>query len=132
MSAATKNDDLLTLTANIVASHVQSNEIQSADIPTLIKSVYQTLSDIGHEQVARGRVSIEDSVQADYIICLEDGKKLKMLKRHLRTHYGLTPEGYRKKWGLPSNYPMVAPNYADKRSELAKESGLGKHRFRIH
>lgn len=121
---------LATLTADIVAAHVSNNSVASDDVSTLIRSVYDALSGLGAAApVAAKRqepaVSIRASVKPDYIVCLDDGKKLKMLKRHLMTHYGMTPDDYRAKWGLPADYPMVAPNYAEQRRTLAKQIGLG-------
>jgi len=122
--------ELLELTTEIVAAHVANNTVAVADLPELIQQVYRTLSGIGGSApVAPERpqpaVSVKKSVTPDYIICLEDGKKLKMLKRHLKTAYGMTPEEYRERWSLPPDYPMVAPNYAEQRSSLAKKIGLG-------
>ncbi|HXP30840.1 MAG TPA: MucR family transcriptional regulator [Stellaceae bacterium] len=122
--------DLLALTTEIVAAHVSNNSVAVGDLPALINQVYQSLVSIGQGTVAPAErpqpaVSIKRSVHPDYIICLEDGKKLKMLKRHLKTAYNMTPDEYRERWGLPSDYPMVAPNYARQRSKLAKEIGLG-------
>ena len=122
--------DLLTLTTEIVAAHVSNNTIGVADLPQLITQVYGSLANIGNGAVAPAErptpvVSIKKSIQPDYIVCLEDGKRLKMLKRHLKTAYDMTPEQYRERWGLPPDYPMVAPNYARQRSRLAKEIGLG-------
>ena len=123
-------DMLLTLTADIVAAHVSNNSVGLADLPDLITRVHGALAGLGSPVVKpaeeqKPAVSIRSSVKPDYIVCLEDGKKLKMLKRHLMTHYQLTPAEYRTKWNLPSDYPMVAPNYAEKRRALAKEIGLG-------
>jgi predicted transcriptional regulator len=122
--------ELLKLTAEIVAAHVSNNTLTAAELPQLISQVHSSLSDTGKASSAEERpapaVPVKKSVLADYIVCLEDGKKLKMLKRHLKTSYDLTPEQYRERWGLPSDYPMVAPNYAKRRSALAKEIGLGK------
>jgi predicted transcriptional regulator len=123
-------DDLLALTTEIVAAHVSNNTVALGDLPQLINQVYNSLAHIGTAPVApaarpQPAVSVKKSVQPDYIVCLEDGKKLKMLKRHLKTAYNMTPEAYRERWGLPSDYPMVAPNYARQRSQLAKEIGLG-------
>jgi predicted transcriptional regulator len=123
--------ELLSLTSEIVSSHVTNNAISMADLPDLIQSVFSKLSDLAEGQIAEVEelvpaIPIKKSVTADYIICLEDGKKLKMLKRHLMTAYGMTPEDYRAKWGLKADYPMVAPNYARKRQELAKKIGLGR------
>jgi len=121
--------ELLQLTTQIVAAHVGNNELATADLPTLICNVFGALSSLGKEPVQADRlqpaVAVKKSVTPDYIICLEDGKKLKMLKRHLKTAYNLTPEDYREKWGLSPEYPMVAPNYASHRSSLAKKIGLG-------
>ncbi|MGI4880930.1 MAG: MucR family transcriptional regulator [Janthinobacterium lividum] len=123
--------ELLSLTADIVASHVSNNLVATADLPALIKSVYVALSDAGEpkptEMTAQEpAVSIKGSVKPDFIICLEDGKKLKMLKRHLMTDFGMTPDAYRAKWRLPADYPMVAPNYAAQRRSLALKIGLGR------
>jgi predicted transcriptional regulator len=129
MAESAKPQDVLSLTAEIVAAHVSNNTVPLADLPALIQQVFQTLSSIGTGDVQQPRpepaVPIKKSVMPDYIICLEDGKKLKMLKRHLKTAYNMTPEKYRERWGLPSDYPMVAPNYAKQRSQLARELGLG-------
>jgi predicted transcriptional regulator len=131
--AATNHTDLLNLTSEIVASYLTGNTVPASDIPALIERIYKTLANVnapvgGLGERPQPAVSIKKSVTPDYIICLEDGKKLKMLKRHLRSAYGLTPEAYRERWGLSSDYPMVAPNYAEKRSRLAKNIGLGKRR----
>lgn len=130
---ATAGDDLLTLTADIVSSHVANNTVAVSDLPNLIENVYNALSRLGSAPVKietkqEPAVSVRSSVKPDYIICLEDGKKLKMLKRHLMTHYNMTPEQYRTKWNLPADYPMVAPNYAQQRRQLAKKIGLGTRR----
>jgi len=130
MTEQSNSSDLLTLTTEIVAAHVSNNTVSVGDLPTLINQVYQSLATIGQgPAVAAERpqpaVSVKRSVHPDYIICLEDGKKLKMLKRHLKTAYNMTPEEYRDRWQLPPDYPMVAPNYARQRSRLAKEIGLG-------
>jgi predicted transcriptional regulator len=122
--------DLLALTTEIVAAHVSNNTVALGDLPQLINQVYNSLANIGSAPVApavrpQPAVSVKKSVQPDYIVCLEDGKQLKMLKRHLKTAYNMSPEAYRERWGLPSDYPMVAPNYAQQRSRLAKEIGLG-------
>ncbi len=121
--------ELLELTTDIVAAHAGNNTVADAELPRLIQSVYKTLADIsGTLELAekpRPAVAVKKSIFPDYIVCLEDGKKLKMLKRHLKTAYNLSPEDYREKWGLPSNYPMVAPSYAKHRSHLAKKIGLG-------
>ncbi|MCC2602717.1 MucR family transcriptional regulator [Sphingopyxis yananensis] len=130
MSAqADSNDLLVTLTADIVAAHVSNNSVAISDLSVLINNVHMALTGLGSEPVEEEKlvpaVSIRSSVKPDYIICLEDGKKLKMLRRHLMTHYDMTPDDYRAKWGLPADYPMVAPSYAEKRRALAKEIGLG-------
>lgn len=121
---------LLEITGQIVSAYAGKNPLDSNGLKNMIQDVYVALSQLekgGHKRTAsQPPVSIEDSVTPDYIICLEDGKKLKMLKRHLRTAYGLTPERYRERWKLPVDYPMVAPNYAERRSRLAKENGLGQ------
>src|SRR4030095_185698 len=125
-------DGLLTLTADIVAAHVRNNSVAVNDLPQLIQNVHSALGGLMHAVAAPEKlvpkVPIRSSVKPDYIICLEDGKKLKMLKRHLMTHYGLTPQAYREKWGLAADYPMVAPNYAEQRRTLAKSIGLGTKR----
>ncbi len=129
MSDQQNNTELLELTTEIVSAHVSNNSLPVGDLPQLIQDVYRTLSNVGGVQSATERpqpaVSVKKSVTPDYIVCLEDGKKLKMLKRHLKTSYNLTPEEYRERWGLPRDYPMVAPNYAKHRSALAKKIGLG-------
>ena len=125
-------DQLLALTAQIVAAHVGRNQMAADALPELIRSVHASLTSAGKPPAAapaekqQPAVPPKKSVFPDHIICLEDGKKLKMLKRHLQTSYGLTPAQYREKWGLPHDYPMVAPNYAEKRSTLAKTIGLGR------
>jgi predicted transcriptional regulator len=122
-------DAVLRLTAQIVAAHVEHNAVQADALPKLIQKVYQTLRDVGQMPTETTKptpaVPIKQSVRPDFIICLEDGKKLKMLKRHLTTAYKMTPGEYRARWGLPADYPMVAPNYAKVRSSLAKQIGLG-------
>src|SRR5437763_1010153 len=120
---------ILSLTAQIVSAHVSKNQVGTDALPSLIRSVYRSLSTAGDAEAApppTPAVPINKSVFPDYIVCLEDGKKLKMLKRHLQTSYGLSPDAYRAKWGLPRDYPMVAPNYATTRSGLAKLIGLGR------
>ena len=121
--------ELLEFTAEIVAAHVGNNKLDQNELPSLIQDVYKTLSELNDVTVAQARptpaVAIKKSISPDYIVCLEDGKKLKMLKRHLKTVYNLTPEEYRNRWDLPGDYPMVAPNYAKHRSSLAKKIGLG-------
>jgi len=126
--------DLLHMTAEVVSAYVGNNRLEKADISGVIGQVYGKLSTLGRQPPRtparplkqRPAVPVAESVQPDYLICLEDGRKLKMLKRHLRTAFNLTPEQYRAKWGLPPDYPMVAPNYASQRSEFAKQIGLGK------
>ena len=143
MANAADKSELLALTAEIVAAHVSNNRLEAGDLPGLIRQVYGTLVQIDGAgidgngtamQRAPERpapaVSLKKSVTPDYIVCLEDGKKLKMLKRHLMTHYGMTPDEYRQKWGLSADYPMVAPNYAEQRRTLAKKIGLGTKRRR--
>ena len=123
-------ETLVTLTADIVAAHVSNNSVAVSDLPLLIQNVHGALTGLGRaaaepEVKQEPAVSIRASVKPDYIVCLEDGKKLKMLKRHLKTAYNMSPEAYRERWGLAPDYPMVAPNYARQRSHLAKEIGLG-------
>ncbi|PPR10756.1 MAG: Transcriptional regulatory protein ros [Alphaproteobacteria bacterium MarineAlpha11_Bin1] len=123
--------DVIAWTAEIVASHLQNNNVDISDLPQLIKTVHDSLIGLTGQYTGekpQPAVSVRRSVTPDYIICLEDGRKLKMMKRHLWTAYGMTPEVYREKWGLPADYPMVAPNYAKQRSSLAKKIGLGKRR----
>ena len=125
------NKDVIAWTADIVASHVQNNSVAISDLPQLIRTVHESLSGLSGaapSEKPQPAIPVRRSVTPDYIICLEDGRKLKMLKRHLATAYGMTPEEYREKWGLPADYPMVAPNYAKQRSSLAKKIGLGKRR----
>ena len=127
----TKDQDVsLNLVTEIVSAFVSNNSVSNKQIPDLITSVHQTLMKVTGQapEILKPAVPKKRSVTPDYIVCLEDGKKLKMLKRHLRTSYNLSPEEYRKKWGLLDDYPMVAPKYAAKRSELAKKIGLGKSR----
>lgn len=124
-------ETLITLTSDIVAAHVSNNDVSVDAVPGLITNVYEALSHLGEETEPEEvrpepAVSVRASVKPDYIVCLEDGKKLKMLKRYLRTNYDMTPEEYRARWNLPSDYPMVAPNYAEKRRDLAKKIGLGR------
>ncbi len=123
--------ELLELTTKVVAAHVANNPIAVTDVPGLIATVHQALATLGPEEAASRpelAVPIKQSVKPEYIVCLDDGKKLKMLQRHLKTAHGMTPDEYRERWGLPRDYPMVAPNYAKKRSELAKKIGLGRKR----
>jgi predicted transcriptional regulator len=122
--------DVLRMTADVVAAYVRNNPMATNDLPEVISIVHESLTDIGRDDGAAAvplqpAVPIRRSVTPDYIVCLEDGKKLKMLKRHLRTSYNLTPDEYRTKWQLGPDYPMVAPNYAKRRSEFAKQIGLG-------
>jgi predicted transcriptional regulator len=129
------NETLITLTADIVSAHVSNNSVAVNDLPVLIQNVHSALSQLGArveepEAKPEPAVSIRSSIKPDFIVCLEDGKKLKMLKRHLMTHYQMTPDEYRQKWGLNSDYPMVAPNYAEQRRSLAKKIGLGTKRRR--
>lgn len=135
MAEQPRSSELLALTTDIVASHVSNNTVAIADLPSLIQQVYAALSGLGampSPASARPQpaVPIKKSIMPEYIVCLEDGKKLKMLKRHLKTRYNMTPEEYRERWGLPSDYPMVAPAYAQQRSDLAKKIGLGTKRSR--
>jgi predicted transcriptional regulator len=127
----TMKETLITLASDIVAAHVSNNDVAVADLPSLITNVYNALANLGEAVVVeeakpQPAVAIRNSVKPDYIVCLEDGKKLKMLKRYLRTNFNMTPEEYRARWGLPTDYPMVAPNYAEKRRDLAKKIGLGR------
>ena len=129
-------ETLITLTADIVSAHVSNNNVAVNDLPTLIQNVHRALSALGEggaepeSKKQEPAVSVRSSIKPDYIVCLEDGKKLKMLKRHLMTHYQMTPEDYRQKWRLNADYPMVAPNYAEQRRSLAKKIGLGTKRRR--
>jgi predicted transcriptional regulator len=126
----------IALTANIVSAYVSNNTVPSAEISNLIGQVHSALKRVSGGQVAapaealKPAVSVKRSMTPDYLVCLEDGKKFKSLKRHLRTQYSMTPEQYREKWGLAPDYPMVAPNYAAARSQLAKQMGLGQQRRR--
>jgi predicted transcriptional regulator len=128
--------ELVELTAEIVSAYVSNNEVDAANLPSLISDIHQALTRASANLVMPEReepkpaISVKKSVTPEYIVCLEDGKKFKSLKRHLRTHYNLSPEEYREKWGLPHDYPMVAPNYAAARSALAKKMGLGTRRER--
>ncbi len=127
---------LITLTADIVAAHVSNNSVAVSDLPVLISNVHGALAALGGPVVEpevkqEPAVSVRSSIKPDFIVCLEDGKKLKMLKRHLMTHYQMTPEQYRAKWNLPADYPMVAPNYAEQRRTLAKKIGLGTKRRKV-
>ena len=125
------SETLITLTSDIVAAHLSNNDVAVADVPGLITNVYAALANLGETPVVeeakpQPAVAIRNSVKPDYIVCLEDGKKLKMLKRYLRTNFDMSPEDYRARWGLPADYPMVAPNYAETRRDLAKKIGLGR------
>ena len=128
--------ELVELTAKIVSAYVSNNNVVAGELPQLISDTHAALSratgksEAPEREELRPKVPVKKSVMPDYIICLEDGKKFKSLKRHLRTHYNLSPEEYREKWGLPHDYPMVAPNYARARSDLAKKMGLGTRRER--
>lgn len=130
MADTISKTDLLDMTTAVVSSFVSNNPISPNDLPELMLSVHSKLAELGQGETVQERpdpaVPIKKSVTQNHIICLEDGKKLKMLKRYLRTRYNLTPEEYRARWGLPADYPMVAPEYADRRSRFAKEIGLGK------
>lgn len=133
MAEKTDHTQLLLLTTDIVSAHLSNNQMVQDEIPVLIQKVYKTLSNVSADGTAMAErpqpaVPIKRSIAPDHIICLEDGKKLKMLKRHLKTAYNMTPEEYRERWGLPADYPMVAPNYAKQRSKLAKDIGLGSKR----
>jgi predicted transcriptional regulator len=133
MAEKPSDSAILGLTVQIVSAHAANNELGARALPGAIRAVYDTLMNIGDApaapvEKAQPAVPVRKSVFPDYIICLEDGKRLKMLKRHLSTSYKMTPEQYRAKWGLDPSYPMVAPNYAERRSELAKQIGLGTHR----
>ena len=124
------SETLITLTSDIVAAHVSNNSVSVDEVPALIRNIYGALAGLGaaprEEEKLQPAVSIRASVKADHVVCLEDGKKMKMLKRHLMTDHGLTPAEYRARWGLPADYPMVAPDYAEKRRVLAKQIGLGR------
>jgi predicted transcriptional regulator len=124
------DEDMLRMTADVVSAYVGNNALAPQQIPDVIKTVYGSLTNLSEErklnEAPKPAVPVRRSVTPEYIICLEDGKKLKMLKRHLRTNYNMSPEEYRAKWSLPADYPMVAPNYARQRSEFAKRIGLGR------
>ena len=128
-----RTDELLKLVTDIVAAYVSNNSVAASDLPAMIKSIHATLGALSGAPSSESQTSqkpavpVKKSVTNEFIICLEDGKKLKMLKRYLRSNYSLTPEEYRAKWGLPADYPMVAPNYAAQRSEFAKKIGLGRN-----
>lgn len=127
---STNREELLALTTEVVSAYVSNNTLQVKEVPELIGQVFKTLSNVSADTDVSGSrlrpaVPVKQSMTPDYIVCLEDGRKLKMLKRHLKTRYNMTPEEYRERWGLPADYPMVAPSYAKKRSKLAKDIGLG-------
>jgi predicted transcriptional regulator len=138
MSDTTTSKSFIELTASIVSAYVGNNPVPAAELPALINQVHGALTRVSNgaapaaaeQQSAKPAVSVKKSMTAEYLVCLEDGKRFKSLKRHLRTQYGMTPEQYREKWGLPADYPMVAPNYAVARSQLAKQMGLGQQRKR--
>ena len=136
MSDATANDNYIELTATIVSAYVSNNTVSAGDIPALINQVHAALNRVSGKtgdapaEPLKPAVSVKKSITPEHIVCLEDGKKFKSLKRHLRTQYNMTPEQYREKWGLGADYPMVAPNYAAARSQLAKQMGLGQQRRR--
>ena len=136
MNEHTSGGTFIKLTAEIVSAYVSNNSVPSIDLPALIGQVHSALSRVSTGQVENSleppkpAISVKKSITPDHIVCLEDGKKFKSLKRHLRTQYSMTPEQYREKWGLPPDYPMVAPNYAAARSHLAKQMGLGQQRRR--
>jgi predicted transcriptional regulator len=136
MSDSTASGHFIELTAEIVSAYVSNNSVAAADIPSLINQVHAALSRVSGLQgdapaePLKPAVSVKKSITPEHIVCLEDGKKFKSLKRHLRTQYNMTPEQYREKWGLGADYPMVAPNYAAARSQLAKQMGLGQQRRR--
>lgn len=135
----TNSKSFIELTASIVSAYVGNNPVPAAELPALINQVHGALTRVAsngampattEQAPAKPAVSVKKSMTAEYLVCLEDGKRFKSLKRHLRTQYGMTPEQYREKWGLPADYPMVAPNYAVARSQLAKQMGLGQQRKR--
>ncbi len=136
MADATDNTDYIALTAEIVSAYVSNNTVASGDIPALINQIHGALLRVSggdvplSSELLKPAVPVKKSINPDFIVCLEDGKKFKSLKRHLRTQYGMSPEQYREKWSLPADYPMVAPNYAAARSQLAKQMGLGQQRRR--
>ncbi|MCB9983223.1 MAG: MucR family transcriptional regulator [Rhodospirillales bacterium] len=131
MTSSINREEYLAFATEIVSAYLSNNAVAPGDIPAIIEQVYRTLANVNADSHFSGAdrpqpaVPIKKSVMPDYLICLEDGKKLKMLKRHLKTAYGMSPEEYRERWGLPRDYPMVAPNYAEQRSKLAKDIGLG-------
>lgn len=134
MTDTNESLDIMAMVSDIVAAYVSNHTIETSELPNFIQLVQRSLCSLNsnHSFVLASRsepaVPIEDSIQPDYIVCLEDGKRMKMLKRHLKTSYNMTPDQYRERWGLPANYPMVAPNYAVRRQDIAKSIGLGTHR----
>ncbi len=130
------NSDILKMAVEIVSAYVSNNDVNTSQVPELINTIYSSLHNlngsisVNETETLKPAVSVRRSINPDYIICLEDGKKLKMLKRHLRASYGITPDEYRAKWGLPADYPMVAPNYAEQRSNFAKKIGLGRKKLK--
>jgi predicted transcriptional regulator len=136
MADNSSSSRFIELTADIVSAYVSNNTVPASDIPSLISQVHLTLLRVSGGQIEtrpdplKPAISVKRSIMPDYIVCLEDGKKFKSLKRHLRTQYSMTPDQYREKWGLAADYPMVAPNYAAARSQLAKQMGLGQQRSR--
>ena len=134
MNTTEGSAQFIELATDIVSAYVSNNSVASGELPTLIKDVFGALSRVSSgepvaaAEAAKPAVPVKKSITPDYIVCLEDGKQFKSLKRHLRTQYGLSPEQYREKWNLPADYPMVAPNYAEARSKLAKQMGLGQQR----
>jgi predicted transcriptional regulator len=134
MEESFEQTELVHLTADVVAAYVSNNSVTASELPLIINDVYEALNSAvakastpAHDEL-KPAVSIKKSIQPDYLVCLEDGQKFKSLKRHLKTHYDMTPEEYREKWGLPHDYPMVAPNYSEKRRTLAKKMKLGHKR----
>ncbi|MGH6932521.1 MAG: MucR family transcriptional regulator [Dongiaceae bacterium] len=123
-------EELLRMTADMAAAYCSNNSVEAAQLPDVIRTIHTSLLSLQSAAGSGGpltpAVPVKKSITDDYIVCLEDGKKLKMLKRHLRTNYNLTPDEYRKRWGLPADYPMVAPNYSERRSAFAKKIGLGR------
>ena len=130
------NGEILKMAVEIVSAYVSNNDVNTSQVPELINTIYSSLHNlngsisVNETETLKPAVSVRRSINPDYIICLEDGKKLKMLKRHLRASYGITPDEYRAKWGLPADYPMVAPNYAEQRSNFAKKIGLGRKKLK--
>ena len=134
MNQNTQDLDILNMTSDIICSYISGNKVGADELPKLINSVYNALQNPravgGSGQPQEAAVPINKSITNDYLICLEDGKKLKMLRRYLRSHYNMSPDDYREKWGLPKDYPMVAPSYSEKRSSLAKDIGLGSKKLK--